>query len=372
MSELSPELRARAARLASLPVVIGFDGFVDEMITVVLERKDLETFTPVPDIKTFGGLISAAAGHSSLREITVNNVDPGGCAVNMGDGLLGFGIPVDLFATLGDPLHPAFAEMTGRCRSVHSWGDEPGRTLAFEFADGKLMFSAVRQLADFDAAHVRECLKDGAYAAACAGAGLIAMTNWSLYPRMTEVWRVLADEVFAALPAGKRIFVDLVDPSSRSAGDIRGMLDMLPRLAKGGAKLTLGVNGNEANLLCELLGLDKAENAEASVAEQAKRLRTALDVDEVVVHWIRYAAVSGPDGDASAEGPFCAKPRKSTGAGDRFNSGYALGLLLGFSPRERLRLAAASSGFFVREARSASVDELADFLERWERGEVRE
>ncbi|MCC5807706.1 MAG: hypothetical protein JJU00_15385 [Opitutales bacterium] len=371
MSELSLEMRARAARLSSLPVVIGFDGFVDEMITVVKERKDLENFTPVPDIKTFGGLISAAAGHSSLREITVNNVDPGGCAVNMGDGLLGYGIPVDLFATLGDPVHPAFAAMTERCRSVYSWGDEPGRTLAFEFTDGKLMFSAVRQLGDFDAAHVRGCLKDGAYAAACKEAGLIAMTNWSLYPRMTEVWRVLADEVFGALPSGKRIFIDLVDPSSRSGDDIRAMLETLPLLAKGGAKLTLGVNGNEANLLCGLLGLEKAENAEASVAEQAKRLRASLGIDEVVVHWIRYAAVSGPEGDASAEGPFCAMPRKSTGAGDRFNAGYALGLLLDFPPRERLRLAAASSGFFVREARSASVEELAAFLERWERGGVK-
>lgn len=370
MTELPRELRLRAPRLATQPVVIGFDGFVDEMITVVLERKDLETFTPVSDIKTFGELIAAAAGHSSLREIAVNQVDPGGCAVNMGDGLLGFGIPVDLFATLGNPVHPAFAEMAKRCRSVRSWGDEPGRTLAFEFTDGKLMFSAVRQLGDFDAAHARTCLEDGAYAAACAEAGLIAMTNWSLYPRMTEVWRVLAEEVFTKLPEGKRVFVDLVDPSSRSAEDIRAMLETLPLLAGGGAKLTLGVNGNEANLLCDLLGLERAGNMEAAVAEQAKRLRAALGIDEVVVHWIRYAAVSGPDGDASVEGPFCAKPRKSTGAGDRFNAGYALGLLLGFSPCERLRMAAGASGFFVREARSATVDGLAGFLERWESGAI--
>ena len=56
-------------------------------------------------------------------------------------------------------------------------GREPGRTLAFEFTDGKLMFSAVRQLADFDADHVRSRLSDGAFATACAEAGLIALTK---------------------------------------------------------------------------------------------------------------------------------------------------------------------------------------------------
>ena len=131
------------------PVVVGFDGFVDEMINVVAERTSLDDFSSVPDIATFGGLISAAAGHSSLREIVVNAVHPGGCAVNLGDGLAALGVPVDCFATLGEPVHPAFREPASRFRKAISWGREPGRTLAFEFADGKLMFSSVKQLAEF-------------------------------------------------------------------------------------------------------------------------------------------------------------------------------------------------------------------------------
>ena len=77
------------------PVVVGFDGFVDEMISVVAERNSLEEFSSVPDIGTFAGLLSAAAGHSSLREIVITAMHPGGCAVNMGDGLAALGIPVD-------------------------------------------------------------------------------------------------------------------------------------------------------------------------------------------------------------------------------------------------------------------------------------
>ncbi|MPN28142.1 hypothetical protein SDC9_175581 [bioreactor metagenome] len=59
-------------------VTAGFDGFVDEMISVVAERQTLTSFRSVPDIGTFGGLISKAAGHSSLREIVVTAVHPGG------------------------------------------------------------------------------------------------------------------------------------------------------------------------------------------------------------------------------------------------------------------------------------------------------
>ena len=70
------------------PVAVGFDGFVDEMISVVAERTSLDDFFSVPNIATFGGLISAAAGHSSLREIVVNAVHPGGCAVNLGLSLI--------------------------------------------------------------------------------------------------------------------------------------------------------------------------------------------------------------------------------------------------------------------------------------------
>ena len=135
-------------KLQNTPVVTGFDGFVDEMITVVNERKSLDAFERVETIGQFGGLINKAAGHNSLREIVVTQTDPGGCAVNMGDGLASLGIPVNTFATVGEPIHSAFSEYCEKA-TVTSWGREPGRTLAYEFADGKLMHSSVSQLADF-------------------------------------------------------------------------------------------------------------------------------------------------------------------------------------------------------------------------------
>ncbi len=356
---LSARVRAAAQKLPS--VAIGFDGFVDEMISVVSERQNLDAFKAVPDIGTFGGLITKAAGHSSLREIVVNAVHPGGCAVNMGDGLAALGVPVDAFATLGEPIHPAFAAIIAGFRSTRSWGREPGRTLAFEFADGKLMFSAVSQLADFTPEYVTKKLADGAYASACANARLIALTDWTLYPHMTAVWRLLQEKVYSRLTHRPAFFIDLVDPSSRSPGDIRAMLDTLPGFEAAGP-LTLGLNGNEANILARLFGLPEAKDIPEVARDQAQALRTRLGIAEVVIHHIKFAAVANATESAAMRGPYCANPKKSTGAGDRFNAGYGLGLLLQLDARARLACGCACSGFFVRQARSASLAELADFI----------
>lgn len=361
--------RLEAASIQDCRVVAGFDGFVDEMISLVGERTSLTEFTPVPDIATFGRLISSAAGHSSLREIVVNAVHAGGCAVNLADGLAGLGAQVDCFATLGEPVHAAFRETAEKCRAFHSWGREPGRTLAFEFNDGKLMFSSVKQLAEFTPDAVRQYLADGAYAAACAEAQVIALTDWSLYPHMTAVWRLLQSEVFAALDHRPRFLIDLVDPSSRAAPDILEMARILPNFEPAGP-LTLGLNGNEANILCRLHGLDaaKSEATHEETVAQAAALRERLGISRVVIHRIPFAVSADADGSRAQPGAFCPNPRKSTGAGDRFNAGLGLGLGLGFDAGDALALGCGSSGFFVRNARSASRRELVDFLRDWAAG----
>lgn len=352
-------------RIAS--VAVGFDGFVDEMISLVSERRSLEEFVPVLDIAAFGALVTAAAGHSSLREIVVADVHPGGCAVNLGDGLAALGVPVDCFATLGEPPHPAFAATTARFRSAHSWGREPGRTLAFEFSDGKLMYSAVRQLQEFTAEDVGRRLRDGAYQAACAGARVIALTDWTLYPHMTGVWRQLLRDVFSKLIHRPHYFFDLVDPTSRSAEDIRAMLATLPLFEPHGP-VTLGLNGNEANILARLTGLREALPDCGDGLRLATELRTRLGVSTVVIHRNKFAVAAEADGTAAVDGPHCANPRKSTGAGDRFNAGHVFGLLLGCDLEQCLILGCATAGLFVRTAESPDRDSLARFLRSWEAG----
>jgi sugar/nucleoside kinase (ribokinase family) len=69
-------------------------------------------------------------------------------------------------------------------------------------------------------------------------------------------------------------------------------------------------------------------------------------------------------------GPFCEKPRLTTGAGDNFNAGYVLGLLLGLEPEEALLTGMATSGFYVRNAKSPDFAELVGFIDNWAQGNI--
>lgn len=365
---LASKLNAVIGQLSRHRVVAGFDGFVDEMISVVQERQGPDKWKRVPDISSFNALIAGAAGHSSLREIVINRLDAGGCAVNLSDGLAELGVSVDCFATMGTPRHPAFDDIAAKLASCHSWGREYGRTLAFEFADGKLMYSAVAQLSEFNTALLDAVLKDGLYLNACRRAGVIALTDWTLYPHMTECWRKLREEVYAKLDHQPYFFVDLVDPSSRSDADILSMLEELSRLEQHG-KTVLGLNGNEANILSRVLHLDLVGNDLAAVKKQAVTLRERLRLSQVLIHHRKFAVVADTSEVYSAHGPFCAAPKKSTGAGDRFNAGYCLGLLLGYDQVTCLNLAAAVTGLFVRLGRSATLEELIPFIENWAKGD---
>jgi sugar/nucleoside kinase (ribokinase family) len=350
--------------LNNFSVVVGFDGFVDEIISVVLERRSLNDWSAVPTIHEFGEIILAAAGKSSLREIIIHKVDPGGCAVNMGDGLQMLGIEVNCFATLGKPMHPAFFEFAKKCKVCNSWGSSPGRTLAFEFSDGKLMFSSVTQLADFKPESLDNELADGTYLNSCSKAQLIALTDWTLYPHMTDCWIKLKKDVYSKLSHKPYFYFDLVDPSSRSLSDVSRMLDILSSFQNHGPTI-LGLNLAEARVVGKALEIQSANDSPDTVKALAAQIRQRLNVDQVVIHSIKFAVVAEKDCNFYYEGPFCEKPKKSTGAGDRFNAGYIAGLLLKLDPVSRLALASATSGFFVRHAKSPTLVELENFLENW-------
>lgn len=345
--------------VAACRVVVGFDGFIDEMITLVAERKDLTSFTAVRSISEFATIMGASAGQSSLREIIVRHVHAGGCAVNLADGLACLGVHVDCFATCGEPLHPTFAPIARRCRGFHSWGREPGRTLAFEFEDGKAMFSVCSPLADFTPEHVEKCLMDGHYADACRKANVIALTDWTLYPHMTKVWNLLRERVFSMLDHRPHVFFDLVDPSTRSESDLREMIASLMMFEQY-SEVTLGLNGKEASLLSRILDI-RTTDAHASIDEtvaQASGLRRALGISRVVIHRSRYAVSASLTETAHAWAEHCEKPEKSTGAGDRFNAGYCLGLALSLEASKCLELGNKVAGVLIRHGRSALLHEL--------------
>lgn len=372
MSELLSLVKSmeeKSESIKNLRFITAFDGFIDQMIKIVEKRDSLESFHSVNSMARFGQLINQASNRSSLREIVIEKEEIGGCAVNMGDGLIQLGAQLDFFGTAGKPVNNAFSEFASRCRGFHPLSCDPGLTMAFEFDDGKYMLSSVSQLAELNRNLLSRELREQQFLQTCEKADLIAFTDWTLYPHMTDCWSFIQDEVLNSMENRPYIFIDLVDPQSRCDEDIQEMLTVLSRFEKFG-ETTLGSNLNEANILANLLDLTPVLQEGEDVARLADELRKKLRISMVAIHCIGGSSYADETGYYWAEGPYCKNPVKSTGAGDRYNAGFCLAMVLGLPPRERLLFAGAVSGFFVRNGYSGSLDQINELIREWGGGKL--
>jgi hypothetical protein len=364
LEEAGQEIAGSFSRIPECSAVIGFDAFVDESLRIVEQRLSPERFEPIATIGDYGSWVSAAAGRSGLREFVCDEVMAGGCAVNMGDGLTAFGVPLDAFLGIGEVPHGVFAPLLAKCSSVQNVGLEPGRAIVTEFKDGKLMLCGFSHFAEFTPDHLVRHLDGGTFRAACERAQGIALTSWSVYPYMTDCWKHLQSHTLCGLTHHPRFFFDLADPASRTMQDLVAMTEALGGFESIGPT-TLSINGNEAVQIAGALGLEAGAADLENSPGLARALREAIGIDEVCIHLIRGAATATVSDVCVLEGPYTPHPRKSVGAGDRFNAGFFLGSLLGLSAHGRLVLGCATSGFFVRHARSGTALEVLDFLDAW-------
>src|SRR6202035_5979856 len=80
-------------------------------------------------------------------------------------------------------------------------------------------------------------------------------------------------------------------------------------------------------------------------------------------HWSRHAVGNNLNSAVCVEAPYTDNPQISTGAGDHFNAGFCLGLLLGGDLEANILLGVATSGYYVRESKSPTLALLIGFVE---------
>jgi len=129
-------------------------------------------------------------------------------------------------------------------------------------------------------------------------------------------------------------------------------------------RAVLGVNLKEAVQVAEALSLDVDKTRSASdvdLKELTVKIGEALGIYCFAIHTVTEASAFSEGKYHYATGFHTPHPKLTTGAGDNFNAGFCLGLLMNLPVNEALRLGNASSGFYVREARSANFAELMNF-----------
>ncbi len=357
----SAKLKSAAGNLKSKRAVIGMDGFVDSIIDVVDKRDNYQKYSRISTIEAFGQKIVAAAGKSANYEFVVKQRKLGGNGPIYANALAIAGMDVDYIGALGDPEpDPVFADFATRARLYSLCG--AGLTDALEFDDGKLMLGKHTTLAEVNWKTLCEKVGLEKFIAMCEAADLIAMNNWTMLPLLGEIWAHVASDVLPKLSQRHRlVFIDLADPEKRTAQDIKRDLGTLTCM-QNHAKVMLGLNLKEAAQVATVLGICPPGDNNDEIVKAAKGIREALNISTVVIHPRRGAGAANCTSAAWFDGPLVKQPRLSTGAGDNFNAGFCLGELVGCTLEESLACGTAASGYYVREAGSATAAQLAEFI----------
>jgi len=356
----SSQLKTLVPTLKSIGAVVGFDGFVDNIIAVVDKRQDRHNYEPVKTIAHMGQKIAKAAGESSNYELVVKQQKLGGNGPIMANALASFGLSVTYVGNLGVPaINPVFNEFAQKAKVISI--AEPGVTDALEFEDGKLMLGKHGTLGDVNWENLVKTIGLETFTKLVSGARLIGTVNWTMLPYMTNIWQRMYETVLPALPKRETFFVDLADPEKRTPEDIHAALMLLSKFERY-VDVILGLNLKEAVEILNVLKLDVPANSEAEIEAIAKAIRAKLEINCCVVHPRRGAAAATKSESGSFKGPFVQQPKISTGAGDHFNAGFCLGRTLGLGLVESLCCGVATSGYYVRTAISPSAADLSVFI----------
>ncbi len=356
------KLNAAAGTLKNSKAFIGLDGFVDEIIAVVDKRHSFNEYEPVKTIAEFGQKVLNASGQSSNYELVPRQMKLGGNGPIMANALASFGASVTYLGSLGFPaLHPVFQEMAAQAKLISI--AEPGHTDALEFEDGKLMLGKITSLSDVSWANILDRVGLKELTSMMDAADLVGFVNWTMLPYMSDIWEKLKTQVVPAISKKPRkFFVDLADPEKRTHKDIGAALAILSQF-QSSFDVILGLNLKEASTILEVLGLPAASDPEAMIESTARQIQSTLKIYCCVVHPRSGAAAATAASSARFFGPFVKQPRISTGAGDHFNAGFALGQVLGFNLEESLCCGVGTSGYYVRSGISPSAAHLAEFVE---------
>lgn len=358
-------LAGAAGMLKTKHAVIGFDGFVDEIVRLVDKRKSPHEYSVISSLSKFAERISEAAGKSTNIEMVVQKMKLGGNGPIMASALATFGVPVTYIGNLGYPtLHPVFADFATRAQVISI--AEPGHTDALEFEDGKLMLGKVETLHEITYENLRQRIGEQKLKNLFEEASLIGLVNWTMIPAMDDIWKNLLERICPYLPPAKKhlVFFDLADPAKRLPEDIRAALDWTSRFQKY-FEVILGLNEKEGFEIARVLGIKPVDSSMQALEALTVELRNRLNIHSVVIHPVQFACAASAASSAVVAGPFDPKPLISTGAGDHFNAGFCLGSLLQLPLDACLLTGVATSGFYVRTGQSPTIDDLVRFLQNW-------
>ena len=342
-------------------MVIGFDGFIDEVWWLLESRSDEGGFEYLERMKTFGEQIVGRGTGGLARETVIKRRSFGGFTCNTGMAAAGLGLRPALIGMYGrTEINEAFAPLSGKCELI-SVGD-PAVCRILEFSDGKIMLPSLSNLLGFKWDILETETDFGRVGGLFDSADIICVGYWSNLLNFDDIIiRLVCDHCRGKQ---KRLLFDFANLSKRSPDALKKTLLQLGNL-NAKVPMTLSLNEHEGKILLRNYG--KGGFSDAGGALDALRdLRKRVRLDEIIIHAPGFAAgISESEGTAMIPQVYCANPAIMTGAGDTFNGGYAAACMA--SPfrlrfEDRLAIANAAAYLYVSNGFPPGRDALLNHL----------
>jgi sugar/nucleoside kinase (ribokinase family) len=363
--QTAEKLLNSAEKIRNLSCLVGFDGFVDEVIRIVDKRHSTDNYTPIPTITAFLERIAKTAGKSTNIEMAVQQIKLGGNGPIFANAMATFGLQTTCIGSLGYPeLHPVFYDFAKKADAISI--AEPAFTLALEFDDGKLMLNRTETLQEVTYENIIEILSKDGFKQLWQQSDLISINNWTMLLPMTDLWQKILQHHCqnSDLSRQSTIYFDLADPEKRTQKDMQECLATMTGFTPY-FKAILGCNEKESVEISRILEIKTGNGSKEDLQTRAQAIRERLQIDCLVIHPVKFAVAATEEKTALADGPFTPNPKISTGAGDHFNAGFCLASILNFDLGSALLAGVATAGYYVRHAAPPTVSDLVAFLKSW-------
>jgi fructose-1-phosphate kinase PfkB-like protein len=355
-------------------VVLGIDGFIDQVWQVIETRTGKNEYKLMENMKKFGESIVNRGEGGMANELIKKRRSYGGFTANTGRTLGKLNLSTVMLGMYGKAtIDPIFEEFKEACTLI-SVGD-PVVSNILEFSDGKIMMPYLKELLDFNWSSLVDALGHEKLKSIFTSADIVSLGYWSNMPEfdqmITNIYSNYLSENSASengtLERGpKRMFFDFANIKKRSEEALKETLNVLGALNHK-LPMTLSLNEHEASLLFSYYG-EKLTSDIVQVGRTAAAIRDRIKLEEIIIHTPHYAvAASASEGIGSVLQEYCDKPVITTGAGDTFNAGYIASCLGKLGIKERLAIANATASYYLKNGFAPDKEKLVEELKRLKR-----